>query len=284
MSNTEQESAVSSVKDVQPFTYDEDSEPIMRNLGPNWRPARPARPAYSIVMNGTPPLMAQTQGVNASNLPEGRYPLSGISIRAFTLGISFGASLTITSLLVYLSYQLWRVPFFLVALSLFHFLEFYITARYSTRDATVKAFLLSSNGWTYHAAHGSAILECLASNYFAPTTYSQWTSTFTNNKYLTSLGLVLVVIGQIIRTLAMAQAGSNFNHIVQVHQREDHELVTSGIYRFLRHPSYFGFFWWGLGTQLVLQNAVSFWIYAFVLSSFFANRINRECLSLSFQT
>lgn len=34
-------------------------------------------------------------------------------------------------------------------------------------------------------------------------------------------------------------------------QREDsHQLVTRGVYRFLRHPSYFGWFWWSLGTQV----------------------------------
>ncbi|CAN0453530.1 unnamed protein product, partial [Hapterophycus canaliculatus] len=33
-------------------------------------------------------------------------------------------------------------------------------------------------------------------------------------------------------------------------REESHQLVTSGVYRFLRHPSYFGWFWWSLGTQV----------------------------------
>jgi protein-S-isoprenylcysteine O-methyltransferase len=178
--------------------------------------------------------------------------------------------------LLFQSVSLWRVTFFVAAISLFHFLEFYITAVYNTQDATVSAFLLSSNGWAYNAAHGSAIFECLISHYFAPTGYSRWTTAITNNNILLAMGLVLIIAGQTIRSLAMAQAGSNFNHTVQAYHREGHVLVTRGAYRLLRHPSYFGFFWWGLGTQLVLQNTLCFWIYTFVLSSFFANRINRE--------
>lgn len=41
----------------------------------------------------------------------------------------------------------------------------------------------------------------------------------------------------------------------------------------LRHPSYFGFFYWGLGTQMVLQNPVSFVGYALVMWRFFNSRI-----------
>lgn len=85
-----------------------------------------------------------------------------------------------------------------------------------------------------------------------------------------------MVLGQTIRSVAMAQAGSNFNHTVQVTRREGHVLVTGGVYSVLRHPSYFGFFWWGLGTQLVLGNGVCFVAYAVVLWRFFSGRIWSE--------
>jgi len=89
-------------------------------------------------------------------------------------------------------------------------------------------------------------------------------------------GIGMVVVAQVIRSVAMAQAGTNFNHIVQHQKSNDHQLVTSGLYRYLRHPSYFGFFWWGLGTQLILGNTVCFIGYAIVLWRFFASRILRE--------
>lgn len=40
-----------------------------------------------------------------------------------------------------------------------------------------------------------------------------------------------------------------------------------------RHPSYAGFFYWALGTQLVLQNPVSSIVYVILLWNFFSRRI-----------
>ena len=58
--------------------------------------------------------------------------------------------------------------------------------------------------------------------------------------------------------------------------RAGHELVTTGIYRYLRHPSYTGWFWWSVGTQLVLGNPLCFVAYACASYSFFADRIPFE--------
>ena len=74
----------------------------------------------------------------------------------------------------------------------------------------------------------------------------------------------------------MGTAKANFNHIVQWTKKADHVLVTDGVYAFSRHPSYFGFFWWGLGTQLLLGNRICFVIYAVVLWKFFHHRITRK--------
>ncbi len=47
--------------------------------------------------------------------------------------------------------------------------------------------------------------------------------------------------------------------------------------RWFRHPSYAGFFYWALGTQLVLQNPVSFSFFLVVLWRFFHSRIKSKC-------
>jgi len=86
----------------------------------------------------------------------------------------------------------------------------------------------------------------------------------------------MISLGQAVRSLAMVHAGTNFNHIVQHRKASEHQLVTTGAYHYLRHPSYFGFFWWGLGTQLVLGNTVCFLGYAVVLWRFFSRRISSE--------
>ncbi|KAJ5365125.1 hypothetical protein N7517_008011 [Penicillium concentricum] len=216
--------------------------------------------------------------------PDGKMSLAGISLRAMLLGTSLGLSASMSLFLstVYPT-PLWRVPFFVASLSLFHFLEFYVTAQYNTRYATVSAFLLSSNGWAYNIAHGSAIVECLVSNVFWPgQTAAARMLTVTEPFFGSSVSLLLVVgfvlllVGQLVRTIAMAQAASNFNHHVQSQHQEGHVLVNTGLYGYLRHPSYFGFFWWGLGTQLILGNMVCFVGYALVLWRFFSSRIKRE--------
>lgn len=227
-----------------------------------------------------------TPDLDRSNYPDGTKSLSGISLRAFLLGTTFGATVITTTLLTTIApTPFWRVPFFLAALSLFHFLEYYVTARYNTRYASVGAFLLTSNGWAYNVAHGSAVVECIVAHFFWPEgSRVGRLLCITEPVFGTKVSLVLVVgfgltiVGQVVRTMAMAQAASNFNHHVQSQHQEGHVLVKTGLYGYLRHPSYFGFFWWGLGTQLVLGNVVCFVGYTVVLWKFFSTRIKREFL------
>lgn len=263
------------------------------NKAPNFThtPRPPIHDRTNSNASSSSPSDASTDAPNpdTSIYPDGKMSLAGISLRAMLLGTSLGLS---SSLALFLStvYQttLWRVPFFVASLSLFHFLEFWVTAQYNTRYATVSAFLLSSNGWAYNIAHGSAIVECLVSHVFWPGQTAAGrmvtvTEPFFGNSVSLLLvgGFVLLFIGQVTRTISMAQAASNFNHHVQSQHQEGHVLVNTGLYRYLRHPSYFGFFWWGLGTQLVLGNMVCFVGYALVLWRFFSSRIKRK-LSVGF--
>lgn len=64
------------------------------------------------------------------------------------------------------------------------------------------------------------------------------------------VGLLMVFCGEGLRKSAMLTAGSNFNHIVQNEKAHSHVLVTSGVYSLFRHPSYVGWFYWSVGTQV----------------------------------
>ncbi|KAH6625043.1 Isoprenylcysteine carboxyl methyltransferase family-domain-containing protein [Chaetomium sp. MPI-SDFR-AT-0129] len=210
-------------------------------------------------------------------LPSQPKSLRGIALRAFALGITLSLSLLTTLLLLTLTNSpLWRLPFFLTALSLFHFLEFYTTATYNTRAAAVSSFLLTSNWPAYAIAHTTALLECLATNLLWPNTSWIPFAGHTGTRFLVTVGLTLVIAGQGVRSAAMVHAAQSFNHTVQYRRQRDHVLVTSGIYSVLRHPSYFGFFWWALGTQLVMGNVLSFAGYAVVLWRFFSGRVRYE--------
>jgi len=111
-------------------------------------------------------------------------------------------------------------------------------------------------------------VEWLVTFYFRP----QWKTW----PYISALGIFLTVSGQVIRSTAMIHASSNFSHSVAYRKAADHRLVTDGIYAWFRHPSYAGFFYWGLGTQLALQNPLSFLVFLVALWRFFNSRIKAE--------
>lgn len=214
-------------------------------------------------------------------LPGQPKSLAGIALRAFGLGAAatFGTLATLATLFG-TSSPLWRLPFFLATLATFHMLEFWTTARYNTRAADVDSFLLTANWPAYAIAHTAAALECLLTNLLWPAGGGAWAWVPYAHAHLgllvMLLGVALVAVGQLVRTAAMIQAGQSFNHIVQQKQKPEHVLVTTGIYGSLRHPSYFGFFWWGLGTQLAMGNVVCLVAYAAVLWRFFSTRVRHE--------
>lgn len=202
-------------------------------------------------------------------LPRQPRSLSGIGFRAFVLGQALGLSFAGALYLGLVSHNpAWRAPFFVTVLATFHFLEFWTTARYNTPAAKTSSFLFS-NGKEYQIAHSAAMLEHLVTQYFFP----NWHNKVALGGVTAVLGMALIALGQTVRSVAMAQAGTNFNHMVQSRKNSGHQLVTNGIYALFRHPSYFGFFWWGLGTQLMLGNVVCFVVYAAVLWRFFRSRI-----------
>ncbi|OAL48197.1 prenyl cysteine carboxyl methyltransferas-like protein Ste14 [Pyrenochaeta sp. DS3sAY3a] len=239
---------------------------------------RPAGPS-----KWTPELDAQLRAREAANIqtrnpyavpiefyPRGRRSLSGIAVRAFCLGGAAILGFVLTAFLAYHGSRLWRPWLFLGTLSIFHFLEFYTTAAYNTPIAYVSSFLLT-NGDQYRIAHSMALVETCLTSYFFP----GWQARV-HYPVTLALGVVMIVVGQTVRSIAMAQAGTNFNHTVQSRKNEGHELVTSGMYAYFRHPSYFGFFWWGIGTQVMLGNTICLLAYAGVLWYFFMKRITHE--------
>lgn len=205
--------------------------------------------------------------------------LSGIALRALCLGITLAVGVIGTcAALVFTTSPLWRLPFLLATLSAFHFLEFWTQARYNPHVTTTTLFLFTSNGPAYYIAHAAAAVECLLANTVSSTVGLRSYSWLPDpiSTLLVPIGLVMVVGGQALRSVAMAQAGQSFNHVVQSTRKSDHVLVTAGLYSRFRHPSYVGFYWWAVGTQLVMGNTVCLVAYLLVLYRFYAERIPRE--------
>ncbi|KAK3697264.1 farnesyl cysteine-carboxyl methyltransferase [Vermiconidia calcicola] len=219
-------------------------------------------------------IKTQTLPYDPSLLPKGSRSLSFIGLQAFVLGFTLAICILVAAWLANEGRTTWRLPAFFACLSLFHFLEYWTTAHFNMPATRASSFLLYSNGAAYNTAHALAAVEIVVSNALP------WYQRLFVNFYTITAGLVLVAMGQIIRSVAMAQAGTNFSHTPAKTRKEGHELVTAGIYSLLRHPSYFGFFWWALGTQVLVGNKVCFLGYLFILWNFFRRRIKAEEITL----
>jgi protein-S-isoprenylcysteine O-methyltransferase Ste14 len=66
------------------------------------------------------------------------------------------------------------------------------------------------------------------------------------------LGLVLFTLGFLTMNWAEASLGHQFS--IQVTIQEDHELVTAGLYRHVRHPRYLGIIVFNAGMALVYSS------------------------------
>jgi protein-S-isoprenylcysteine O-methyltransferase len=250
------------------------------------RPPQPSRLAHqhdsehSLPPSPTSPTTAHN-GAAASHTPildPTIYPgnsrsISAIALHAFALGIVLSTCISSSILLSLSGYRIWRLPQFIGTLSIFHFLEFWTTARYNTHNAKVSSYLLTSNGSAYLIAHLAAMFEIAITSIWFPSLQSTWSNTYT-----IALGMAVVATGQIIRSIAMMQAGVSFNHIPAKSKKTDHVLVTTGLYSYLRHPSYFGYFFFAVGTQVVVGNKICGIGYAVVLWFFFKDRINCKCI------
>lgn len=67
-------------------------------------------------------------------------------------------------------------------------------------------------------------------------------------------GLIVLTAGTVLRITPMVQMRRSFALVVAV--QEQHALHTSGLYRFIRHPSYSGYLLRYIGTVLVFRSGL----------------------------
>jgi protein-S-isoprenylcysteine O-methyltransferase Ste14 len=70
-------------------------------------------------------------------------------------------------------------------------------------------------------------------------------------------GAVLMVIALWLFWRSHADLGQNWSVSLEV--RKEHQLVTQGVYRFIRHPMYASILLWGLAQGLLLPNWLAGW-------------------------
>jgi protein-S-isoprenylcysteine O-methyltransferase len=155
----------------------------------------------------------------------------------------------------------------LTAITTFHMSEYTIAVLYRPHDACPRSFLVTHSK-AYTIAMVSSWVEFFIELYFFP---AMKVSTFR-----VCVGALGTLLFYSCRALAMIHAGSNFSLLVEYDKREDHKLVTTGIYARLRHPSYFGWFWQTIFTQVTLSNPVCCVGFGLAAWKFFQERIPDE--------
>ena len=182
---------------------------------------------------------------------------------SYALGVVFASGILIA--LSGKSYGFFGV--YLMSLTFFHLSEYVTTSIFNAHTLSVNSFLINHSR-EYAIAAVVSWIEYGVEYYFFPQLKSI--------KIVCIVGTVLVVFGESLRKISMFTAASNFTHIVQHRKRDSHELVTSGVYGVFRHPSYVGWFYWSVGTQVLLCNPVSLIGYAAASWMFFNERIFDE--------
>ncbi|KAF7234175.1 hypothetical protein EG68_12395 [Paragonimus skrjabini miyazakii] len=192
------------------------------------------------------------------------------SCRALGLGTVCAVGLTFVLASQYLDIpkMLWPFGLYLIFLSFFHWSEFYFTAVYNPTCCSIDIYMITHSP-EYVFAAAASVVEYLFRMFLFPS----WCCI---PSLVHIIGLFMCVGGEMLRKMAIITAASNFNHYIELTKRPNHTLVTHGIYSWFRHPAYVGWFYWALGTQLLLGNPLCFVAYALAAHKFFRDRIEYE--------
>lgn len=190
-----------------------------------------------------------------------------VSVRSAFLGAAFSLGLYLATF-----ENGWKIfGLYTMILSMFHFSEFMTVALTNPRTLTIDSFILN-HSVQYGLAAVASWIEWAVEYYFFPNMKTYFC--------ISAIGVVMCTFGEVLRKAAMYTARTNFNHTVQFVKRADHELVTHGVYSLCRHPSYVGWFYWSVGTQITLLNPICIIVYTLASWMFFRERVYAEELTL----
>jgi protein-S-isoprenylcysteine O-methyltransferase len=73
--------------------------------------------------------------------------------------------------------------------------------------------------------------------------------------WLTWVGIAIMISGVVFRQYAISVLGKFFTATIQI--KKDHELIQTGPYRYIRHPSYLGILIMAFGLGIAMANWIS---------------------------
>jgi len=109
--------------------------------------------------------------------------------------------------------------------------------------------------------------------FFGPSHLNSDTSIGTPNGLLLWLGYVIFILGAVIALIAAINLGKNLTPLPR--PKENAELIQGGLYRFVRHPIYFGVIVLSIGWGLIQQSTLV-WMYVLIIAIFFDIKSRKE--------
>ena len=162
----------------------------------------------------------------------------------------------------------WEARAFAGSLFVYHVSEYAIARAYNRATLSRSSFLFST---PYCVAMSFAVLEYALELVLAPELKRA-----SATRGIKIAGLACATLGDGLRKAAQVTAGASFTHLIQTTKRREHELITHGVYRHIRHPGYLGWLVWCVGTQILLCNPIGAVGFAVAAWRFFKARVPFE--------
>ena len=194
-----------------------------------------------------------------ASYPERNHYLIGLSL---SIIFSFSFSMIFFTNSIY--YPLYL---YFITLCIYHYTEFFSVLLYHFEKLSCEYFLIDQSLSWIIATIISFIETILETYYF---------NKYKKIKIFFIIGLIMTIIGQIFRIGGIYTGKKNFTHKISYEKKKEHKLVKNGVFALTRHPSYFGFYLWSIGIEIMCCNPICFIGFTFILFYFFKNRILLE--------
>ena len=109
--------------------------------------------------------------------------------------------------------------------------------------------------------------------FFGPSHLNSDAGIVTSNGLLLWLGYGTFILGTVIALMAAINLGKNLTPLPR--PKENAVLIQVGLYRFVRHPIYFGVIVLSIGWGLIQQSTLV-WMYVFIIAIFFDIKSRKE--------
>ena len=194
--------------------------------------------------------------------PKSRFKLDHVA--GIILCMAFSLSFC---MLLFTKTHFYQLYLFLITQSIFHYSEYISVITYHFDTIEFKSYLIN---------HSTEWIISLITSYCETILGNIFFYDYKHNTYIFWTGIIITLIGQIFRIGALFTGKKNFTHLLSYEKKPEQFLMTTGFYGISRHPSYFGFWIWGFGTQLMCGNLICSIGFPIGLYIFFKDRILEE--------